>query len=148
MRWIFAAIAIALIIVLTNTPTEWNTEINPVIAEWARHNTPQDAIFIVPPHWGQFRILASRAIVVDWKAFPFADLSMLEWRTRIETVYGNGNTYETLDESYQRRTTQELIEIALLYDAQYAIVRDNISLELPTIFSNGDYQIVEIIPDT
>ena len=78
--------------VLDNLSPEIKSELGPEgdeIARFARENTPEESIFLTPPTWGQFRLLARRPIVVDFKAFPFSDTGMLEWHNRITDAYGN-----------------------------------------------------------
>ncbi len=53
------------------------------IAAWARTKTPRDALFAVPPSWSGFRSQAQRALVVDFKAFPFQDAQMFVWFERL-----------------------------------------------------------------
>jgi len=58
------------------------------LSKFAKENTPEDSTFLTPPNWGQFRVLARRAIVVDFKSFLFSDREMLEWYNRIISCYG------------------------------------------------------------
>lgn len=55
---------------------------------WARSDTPVDALFVVPPGLQGFRTFARRSVYVDFKIFvvgPKPEL-MREWRRRLELV--------------------------------------------------------------
>ena len=57
------------------------------IVEYVKKNTEDDQIFIVPPNFGSFRLVAKRAIVVDRKCILFSDEGMLKWWERINDCY-------------------------------------------------------------
>jgi hypothetical protein len=78
-------------------------------ALWARDSTPAAARFLIPPDYGEFRVLASRAIVIDFKAFTFAPSAMVIWLQRIDAVCGRelrlGQEWSTeVREAYAERT--------------------------------------------
>ena len=58
-------------------------ERNAVIARWAATQSPRNAVFAVPPSWSGFRSEAHRAIVVDFKAFPFQETPIYTWFERL-----------------------------------------------------------------
>jgi hypothetical protein len=58
------------------------------IAGRARMLTPETAVFLTPPMFGRFRLVARRAIVVDFQCFPFQDAAMVEWKRRLRDCYG------------------------------------------------------------
>src|SRR5207302_3354086 len=53
------------------------------IAEYAKENTPIDAIFLVPPDESDFRLRAQRAIVVNFKAVPQLGAELAERANRL-----------------------------------------------------------------
>ena len=57
------------------------------LASAARSRTEPDALFLVPWIWRMWRILAQRAVIVDWKAFPFREEGMREWHRRYLAIY-------------------------------------------------------------
>ena len=75
--------------ILIQTDIQQKETENDKLYEWIQGNTPNDAIFIIPPTMEDFRLRANRAIVVDWKAFPFKDSAIIEWRDRIFDVTNN-----------------------------------------------------------
>ena len=76
-----------------------------VIAEWARINTREDALFMVPPSASGFRSGSRRGIYVNYKATPFDEINLLEWKNRLERQIGGhrltpGVTAAELDSIY------------------------------------------------
>ncbi len=53
---------------------------------WAKENAPIDAVFAVPPSNSTFRSRAQRAIIVNFKSFPFRDDQMHSWLQRLSLV--------------------------------------------------------------
>jgi len=58
------------------------------IANFVAANTPENAVFLTPPDFGSFRLIANRAIVADWKSMPFQDIGMDGWWERMQDCYG------------------------------------------------------------
>lgn len=62
-----------------------------VVAEWARQNTPSDAVFLIPVHgqWRYFRYLSRRSVFVhlkDGDSWPYAPWHAAEWLRRMEQL--------------------------------------------------------------
>jgi len=117
------------------------------IAEFARQNTPEESIFLTPPMWGQFRLLARRAIVVDFKAFPFADTAILEWYDRITNCYGNSTVagfamIDELNENYSGINDNTLLTLQENYSFSYAVLYNQTSSNFEVIFQNEKFKIV------
>lgn len=122
------------------------------IALWASQHTEKNAVFITPPYLDGFRLKASRAIVVDFKAFPFSDQAMIEWRDRIYDIAGSNdlslgnNWYAELRNHYLKLHDQDFKLLADKYHAQYVVVEDQQPLGFPLIYSNSDYLVYKVIP--
>lgn len=120
------------------------------IARYARDNIPENSVFIVPPWFGIFRIVARRAIVVDFKAVPLsADLALAEWKERLSNCYGEVQGVgfaagDEMDKQYKKITKDRLMFIAKKYGAAYAVLYKETPSEFPVIFENNVYKIVEI----
>ena len=120
------------------------------VAEFARRNTPKESIFLTPPRYGQFRILARRAIVVDFKSFPFTDTAMLEWYNRIINCYGKPTRagfamlYE-LNENYSNITDTTLLRLQKKYNFSYAILYKHTLTHFEILFQNERYKVVSVI---
>lgn len=58
------------------------------VAEWAKDNTHQDAVFTIPPEFNAFKILSERSSYVEFKAMIHHPDYMKEYYRRIEETYG------------------------------------------------------------
>lgn len=133
-----------------NLAFRYKSELGPEgdeVAEFARENTPEGSIFLTPPTWGQFRLLARRAIVVDFKAFPFVDTAMLKWYDRITNCYGDPALrgfamINELNDNYLRINDSTLINLQDKYDFSYAVLYSQTSTNFDIVFSNGKYKVV------
>ncbi len=54
--------------------------------QWIYKNTPQNALFAIPPSNTTFRSNAKRSIIVNWLSFPFRDPEMVFWRHQLQQV--------------------------------------------------------------
>jgi hypothetical protein len=122
------------------------------LCDWARENTPRDAVFLAPPNDMEFRFRARRAIVVNVKGIPQLSTEMPEWRDRLEAVLGlsdldslpRGNFFGAADvmgEIYSRRSIDDLAPVARRYGARYVIVTDVTrggASDLPIVRNEGD----------
>jgi hypothetical protein len=118
-------------------------------ARWARENVDADALFVAPPELGVFRLLAHRALVVDWKALPFEGRAMREWRERIRFCYGEVESggfpaRHQLEQQYRRVTDAKLSAIGSRYGARYALLYLETPTTRPVIYSNNSYRIVAL----
>lgn len=118
-------------------------------ARWVREHLDADAVFLAPPDLGAFRLLARRALVVDWKAIPFETLAMREWRERIRFCYGEvaAGGFAARDElqrGYLGITDAKLDAIRDRYGASFAILQAETPTRRSTIFANATYQIVAL----
>ena len=101
------------------------------VAAWARANTPADAVFLVPPGDGSFRLDARRAVVVNFKHVPQLASELPVWRERMQAVLGepleaDGRTFvqrrADMEPTYRARDPADLRAVARRYGATYLIV--------------------------
>lgn len=112
------------------------------LCEWARRNTPVDAIFLVPPGESGFRLHARRAIVVNFKAVPQLSGELREWRHRLRNVLhmddlgalprGYDVVQRALDERYASLSADQLLLTARNYRARF-IVTNRAHQETPAL---------------
>ncbi len=101
------------------------------LAEWARANTPTDAVFLVPPEEQSFRLRARRAIVVNYKNVPQLSGELPEWRDRLRAALAQGDlmtlprsmgpTLRAIGERYASLPPAYLAQTAARYDADYVV---------------------------
>jgi hypothetical protein len=119
------------------------------VARWAGAHTPADAIFDVPPGMGSFRLIAERAVVVDFKALPFPDAALREWHTRMRDAYGEvpGGGFAALarmETNHRGVSDQRLDAIARRYGASYAVLYADTPTRHPVLYENDSYKIVAL----
>lgn len=112
------------------------------LAAVARTETPADAVFLVPKSWIEWRLLARRAVVVDW-AFAFREDQMRAWYERYVRVFDleRGAGYPS------RATERWLRELALTYRIDYAVVPRSSCLRWRTLATAGDWKLVAVSLD-
>jgi hypothetical protein len=92
---------------------------------WAKAETPRDAVFVVPLDLERFRLRAERAVVVDWKGFPYRARDAEEWYRRIVRVSGvpDPAAKEEVLDGYLRLDAERARALAREFGARYAVVR-------------------------
>lgn len=103
---------------------------------WAKDNTPNDAIFLVPPKQTGFRIFSHRTIVGDIKdgAVVIYDRSYaLEW-------------FEVMNqlESYQNFNERDFQKLRQIYSFDYIVTKKEQSIDLSIFYKNKSFTIYKI----
>ncbi len=119
------------------------------IAEYIKHNTPEGAIFLTPPLFGKLRIFGERAIVVDFKAFPFEEQAMREWKQRLVDCYGTTektgfSAAEAFEQRYKTITDSRIRYIKDTYNISYAILYNQTDTRFPVVYRNDTYKLVHV----
>jgi len=119
------------------------------LASFARKLTAEDSVFLVPPNLGSWRLLAHRAIVVDFKVFPFQDGAMAEWYERMLDCYGSPHCggfsgCDELDNQYRRITEEQMLETRRKYGATHAVLYSETPCDMPVLFQDALYKVVRI----
>ena len=117
------------------------------VASFVKEHTPEGSIFLTPPMWGQFRILARRAIVIDFKAFLFDDIAMQEWYERLTNCYGypekaGFGMVDELELNYLNISDDRLLSLKDKYKISYAVLYKQTKTNLETIYQNNSYKVV------
>ena len=101
---------------------------------WIQNNTPEDSVFIIPPQGIEtFRLGANRAIVVDWKAFPFRDEAVLGWYERINDV-----------SDYSNMSDERVIALKQKYAADYIVVSKELFVDFDEVYDDEYFRIYKI----
>ena len=123
---------------------------------WVRLNTSTGAVFAIPPSFTGFRARAERSVFVNFKAFPFHESAILEWFDRLdlqapidEGQRGGVDAMRALDESYHRRSVEDLTRLAGLGGLTHFLFRNPMPHLIETdsidlVFSNRDWWIYRI----
>lgn len=119
------------------------------IAEFANKHTPVGSIFLTPPDFGLFRLSSERALLVDFKMFPFSERDIQEWRARMNAAYGpitgaGWTAVESMQKNYKQITDGNIRELAASYNLSYAILPAETPTNLLTLFSNETFKLAKI----
>ncbi len=112
--------------------------------EWAKANTPRDALFIVPPHMEGFRVESERTIYGDWKdgtQMFFNPEFGKEWIRRMKKLGYSGDDTK-LNENYMALTSADFERIAAesgrKHSAVYIIQALRTELPYPIVFPSQE----------
>ena len=97
---------------------------------WARTNTPKNAILLTPPKEAGFRVFSERGIVGEWKDGTqqyFDDAFSVEWGRRMDVV---------MAAEYGKFSDEQIVAIARQFHATY-IVGQGRRRKLPVVFDGG-----------
>lgn len=139
---------------------------------WAGDSTARDALFIVPPGFRAFRLLAGRPIYADFEMFPITSAAAgLEWRQRLERIAapdaftasqrGWSPGVPLWDRSYAVRNTPSRIASLLRETGARYFVWDSLAAEIPpytplqrpdtpaarVVFGNARFKVYELSSD-
>ncbi len=128
------------------------------VERWAKTETPREAVFAVPPSWSGFRSRAQRAIVVNFKAFPYRDSLNAVWFERLTTLapitlpdQGSPALSDSLDAAFMRQPAPGLRRLAGQYPFDYVARNRPLPPASPafeTAFTAGDWIVYKIDPIT
>jgi len=93
--------------------------------EWVRTQTAQQSTFAVSVDWDDFRLIARRPILVDWKGIPGYPPDRFEWKERILAITGLRAlpTRDEAIESYASLDCERALELKDQYDVRYIVVK-------------------------
>jgi len=126
------------------------------IADWAREKTSVDDVFLVDPHWEEFRALSQRPVFVTWKdgtAMLWERSFVSEWVTRIETFGFNFiNTDELgttkgssqLSRLYEDMDDEDVTILLNNYPISFWVVPIDHPSSLPLVFRTRDFKVLTL----
>jgi hypothetical protein len=126
---------------LTTTPAADPGEI--VLARWVRDHTPVDSLFLAPPAFQRFRLLARRAVIVDTKSPPLRPDLLVAWYDRLcaMTLFPDAPTWQAVDERYTKLTASELERVARSFGAEYVISSPTVAFAQPPVFATSEFAV-------
>jgi hypothetical protein len=86
----------------------------------------RDSLVLIPPSVTSFQFFSKRAIVVNFKNFPFTEKGIKEWQNRMEAVLGvplNPQMIWGGNDLFIRRSSADLVKVAKNYHADYILTR-------------------------
>jgi hypothetical protein len=90
--------------------------------------TSQDTLVLIPPSVTSFQYFSKRAIVVNFKNFPFTEKGIKEWKNRMEAILGvplNPQMIWGGNDFFSRRSGTDLVQVARNYNAHYILTRSD-----------------------
>jgi hypothetical protein len=119
------------------------------ISNAVREFTPNDAVILTPPLFGMLRLLADRAIVVDFKAFPFGDRDLQSWYQRMLDCYGpvlstGFAAALDMDANYRTITDARLKAVSEKYGATFAVLYVSTRTSHPVIATFDSVKLVAL----
>ncbi|NJR22758.1 MAG: hypothetical protein HC786_11630 [Richelia sp. CSU_2_1] len=91
-------------------------------------NSNRDALVLIPPSVTSFQYFSERAIVVNFKNFPFTEQGIKEWKNRMEAILGvplNSQMIWGGNDFFSRRSGEDLVKVARNYNADYILTRSD-----------------------
>jgi hypothetical protein len=104
--------------------------------------TPVDAVFLVPPYMGYFRLIGRRAVVVDSQSPPLVPDELVAWYRRMLGAVGASEdirTHELVEARWDALAGDQLVAIAHSFSADYLVLdktRTQTRPALPVVFEN------------
>jgi hypothetical protein len=88
----------------------------------------RDSLVLIPPSVTSFQFFSERAIVVNFKNFPFTEKGIKEWQNRMQAVLGvplNPQMIWGGNDLFIRRSSADLVKVARNYQADYILTRSD-----------------------
>jgi len=88
----------------------------------------RDSLVLIPPSVTSFQFFSERAIVVNFKNFPFTEKGIKEWQNRMQAVLGvplNPQMIWGGNDLFIRRSSADLVKVARNYHADYILTRSD-----------------------
>ena len=111
---------------------EWDT-----LQIWAKNNTPQDSLFLTPPHRSGFRVHSQRSIVAEIKdgsSSLYSYQLAQEWQSRIANIHPLGS-----------KSTAEILNLKHRYNVNYLVTfADQPHPSLTEIYRNSTFVVYQL----
>ncbi|MFC2052895.1 DUF6798 domain-containing protein [Chloroflexota bacterium] len=126
------------------------------IADWARENTSSEDMFLVDPHWEEFRALSQRPVFVAWKdgtAILWERSFVGEWVTRIESFgfnfinadeLGTTKGSSQLSYLYEDMDDEDVTMLLGNYPISFWVVPIDHPSSLPIVFQTARYKVLDL----
>ena len=146
--WIYASLGVTLFVGSDPDPNY------AVICDYAREHTPSDAIFLVPPEEQEFRLLARRAIVINFKGVAQLSSELGEWRDRLCRVldipslsvlpHRFDQVFDAMAKRYEELPPDHLRKVADEYHARYIVSTHPFPPPAKPEFKSGRFHLYDL----
>jgi len=116
-----------------------------------KEKTPKEAIFLAPPDFEYFHLIAERPILVSFKEFPQLPHDILEWERRLLLLNGNKKFTERgfkaaaiVGKNFHNLTLEQLLNIKKEYNVKYYLSKTSDRKNLVRLFGNNYWSLYEI----
>jgi Domain of unknown function (DUF6798) len=121
------------------------------VCRWIHDHTPRDAVFVAPPYRGDFRLLAERAEIVDFKGNTFWEDGIVEWKRRLENLantsdldcQGIGPCRRALRAGYALLGEADFERLSRKYGADYVVTEEELP-SFPLMHSNQRFHVYRV----
>lgn len=124
------------------------------ICDYARQHTPSDAVFLVPPDEQEFRLLARRAIVINFKGVAQLSSELGEWRDRLCRVldipslsvlpHHFDQVFDAMAKRYAELPPDHLRKVAGEYHARYIVTTHPFPAPAVADFESGRFHLYDL----
>lgn len=120
------------------------------IALFIRDHTPSNSIILTPPDFITFRLVANRAIIVDWLGLPYSRGDILEWSDRIKNVSGTKSsplkemTIDRVTSGYRKLNQNKLLDLKKKYFFNYVVLDKSSDIKLSKVYENDHYVVYNL----
>ncbi len=112
------------------------------VSNFIQENTDKNSVFLTPHDFGFIRVHSKRALVVDFKAFPFQNMAMQEWYKRIEACYGLDESQ--FEKNYSQLTDKKIAVLEKTYHFTHVILTIETQTKFPIMYQNEDFKIIDL----
>ncbi len=125
--------------IISYSPDEGTQE----MYNFIKNSTVKESILLTPIYKDSFRLRLERAIVVNFKIFPFNELAMIEWYERINDT-SNGNVFN-IRKGYNSLSEEDVVNLKDKYNFSYAIFEVPNKLNFKIIFENEKFIVYDLV---
>jgi hypothetical protein len=130
------------------------------LASFCRRHSRATDVFLIPPQLEQFRDVAERPVVVDFKLVPFDMPGLKEWWERINAVTGQAprrqvrvrdfrtvgfmDRIRLVESGYSRLRPEEVVQIRQRYGARFMVATPAQRMPFAEVFRSPGFVVYEI----
>lgn len=125
------------------------------IAQKVQENTPQEAVFLIPPDCSAFRFWSERSVWIDFKAINHRQAAFSEWYERIRKLYkidlsdrrAGVDLVKKATENFEKISQNDLIEWHKKEKITHILTKKTVIYNFPKVAENADYVVYKIVGD-